>query len=119
MNVENVRIQSFPVELDGQTIEICYDLNAFAELELAYGSVEKAVDAMETGSFVAIRTFLWAGAIRSRPDLSPSAVGALIAPKHLQTAGEVIGKALKAASPQQPKQPANAVIPNHVAAKVR
>lgn len=78
---------------DGNSYKICFDLNALAELEDAYGTVEKAFKAMEDGSFKAIRKVLWAGLSNNDPTLTEKQVGSLIDVKSLQEISETLSLA--------------------------
>lgn len=51
------------VELGGKTRTIKFDLNAFAELENKYGTVNKAMEALSEGKIAAVKMVLWAGLI--------------------------------------------------------
>lgn len=63
---------------DGVEREICFTLNAMAELEDRYGSVDKAFKAMDEGSIKAARFVLWAGLHDSDESLTEMQVGKLI-----------------------------------------
>lgn len=104
-NVNNVRIKPVDIELNGEKHTLCYDLNAFAELEVKYGTVEKALNAMEKGSFGAIRCFIWAGMLRDNENITERQVGALITPGQLQDLAKKIGEALEQAAPTGNKNP--------------
>lgn len=53
------------ITLNCQQREIKYDLNAYAELEKRYGSVESALGTLQTGSVAGLRVLLWAGIIHN------------------------------------------------------
>ena len=55
-----------------------FDLNAFAELEDVYGSMEQAFAAMQSVSMKAARTLLWAGLLHEDESLTPRKVGAMV-----------------------------------------
>ena len=63
---------------DGVEREICFTLNAMAELEERYGSVDAAFAALNTGSVKAVRCLLWAGMIDTDENLTEQQVGKLI-----------------------------------------
>lgn len=63
---------------DGVEREICFTLNAMAELEERYGSVDAALAALNTGSVKAVRCLLWAGMIDTDENLTEQQVGKLI-----------------------------------------
>lgn len=50
-------------ELGGKVRTIQFDMNAYAELENKFGSVEKAMDQLQLGRMTDIRTILWVGLI--------------------------------------------------------
>lgn len=110
-NVKDVRIKPIKIMLDGEEHSLCYDLNAFAELEEKYGTVEKALQAMEKGNFRAVRTFIWAGMLREDENITERKVGSLITPGQLEDLAAKIGEALEQASPKAKPNPN----PNHPA----
>lgn len=63
---------------DGVEREVRFTLNALAELEEKYGSVEKAFEALDSGSIKAARFVLWAGFMEADPSLTEKQVGSLI-----------------------------------------
>jgi hypothetical protein len=70
--VNSVRdINSVTIELGGKTRRLCFDLNAYAELETRFGSIEKAMQEMQSGGIKAIRTVLWTGLIHEEVVLDP------------------------------------------------
>ncbi len=88
------------------TKTLVYDLNAFAELEELFGSVEDAMKAMEKGSIKAVRALLWVGLIHAhlddndQPTLKLKDVGRWVQIPMLQELSEKIEKALKGALPE-------------------
>jgi len=79
---------------------IKYDLNAFAELEDTYGSMEQAFAAMQSGSMKAARTLLWAGLLHEDESLTPRKVGALVTLDKLEPVMDAISEALLEAMPE-------------------
>ena len=69
---------------DGKERELRYTLNAMAELEDRYGSVEEAFKTLEAGSFKAIRFFMWAGLLHTEEGLTEMQVGGMIDMKSLE-----------------------------------
>ena len=63
---------------DGIEREIKFTLNAMAELEDRYGSVDKAFEALESNSIKAARCILWAGLLHTEEGLTEQQVGNLI-----------------------------------------
>lgn len=65
-NLENIRPNPTGHcigEFGGKKRYIKFDLNAFAEMEKMYGSMDKANEALQGGSMVEIRKVLWLGLI--------------------------------------------------------
>ena len=79
-NLTDIKKQkSLTIKLaDGNEYELRFTLNAMAELEERYGDVDKAFNAMDKGSFKAIRCVLWAGLQDKHPELTEQMVGSLI-----------------------------------------
>lgn len=76
-NVKEVKVKKVKVTLDKER-HLKYDLNAFAELEEHFGSVEKAMDAMKDGSVKALRVLLWAGLVHEDESITVKQVGSWI-----------------------------------------
>ena len=53
----------------GQERYVRYDLNAFAEMERLYGSMEAANEALTKGSMTDVRRILWLGLIHDQAEL--------------------------------------------------
>ena len=60
MALHDIREVRIPIELD-KPRALLFDLNAFAELEDKFGSLDQAFQKMQQGSVKATRTLLWAG----------------------------------------------------------
>lgn len=99
--------------LDGVERVLRYDLNAMAELEDRYGSVDAAFEAMDNGSIKAIRFVLWAGLIHEDASLTEQQVGSLIDMPYLQDLMKYVGQAFGNDMPNQDTPVvAGASIPN-------
>jgi hypothetical protein len=95
---------------DGVERELMFTLNAMAELEERYGTVQKAFEELDAGSFKAIRCMLWAGLLHADENLTEMQVGKLI---DMATMQDVIDSMTNALSENLPAQDASAVgIPN-------
>jgi hypothetical protein len=97
-NLKDVRQQGVTITLDKER-HILFDLNAFAELEDAYGSVNDAMKALEKGSVKAIRKLLWAGLIHEDEALTERQVGRLVTLVDLESVAKEIGKAISVSTP--------------------
>jgi len=94
--IKDVKI---PIEVNGEVKHINYDLNAFAELEDIYGTMEDMQAALDTGSIKAIRKFLWAGLIHENKDLTEEEVGKWFNVISMPIVSEKINEALGLALP--------------------
>ena len=109
--VKNIRNLPVQIELGDKTRTIKYDLNAFAELELRFGSVQKAMDDLQSGSMKSVRIILWAGLIHEEAivdefsgeptgyKITPYQVGGWVDPTRMQEISEKIGQAVSGGIP--------------------
>lgn len=93
-----------------------FDLNAFAELEKRFGSVDDAMKELEKGSMQAIRMILWAGLIHEEAvvdedtgepikyNITPYQVGSWITPFMLKDLTEKLSKAIQLGLPESELQ---------------
>lgn len=94
-NVHDVKARAVKITLsDGVEREVKFTLNALAELEDKYGTVEAAFKALDNGSIKAVRFVLWAGLIHAEPDLTELQVGNLIDIQYMQELMSTIGSAM-------------------------
>lgn len=78
-NVKDAKPRMKTITLkDGVEREICFTLNAMAELEDKYGSVDDAFKKLDEGSIKAARFILWAGLLHTEEGLTEQQVGNLI-----------------------------------------
>jgi hypothetical protein len=85
-NLHDVRGKKITIKLnDGVERELKFTLNAMAELEEAYGSVEKAFEALEkSNSIKALRKVLWAGLLHEENPMTEMQVGNLVDITYMQ-----------------------------------
>ena len=95
--------------LDGVERTLKYDLNAMAELEERYGSVEEAFKMLEKNSIKAVRLVLWAGLVHEDPTLTEQQVGSLIDLQYLQ---DLMGSLEEAFNNDMPESDGEEVDPN-------
>ena len=99
-NLNDARAKVTHITLsDGIERELKYTLNAMAEMEERYGSVEKAFEALESNSMKAIRFVLWAGLIHADDTLTERQVGNLIDMKCLHDIVDNVGEAITEGMP--------------------
>lgn len=113
-NVNDVKNKEVKLMLNGVEHSIKFDLNAMAELEDRYGSVDAAFKKLETNSIKAIRCFLWAGLLHENPDLTEQQVGSWIDARYLAELTNSLGDAFQADMPvdQEPLKVIDGSNPN-------
>lgn len=105
-NVKDVKSKAVKITLtDGVERTIKFTLNAMAELEDRYGSVEEAFKQLDNNSIKAVRCILWAGLIHEDPDLTEQQVGNLIDIQYMQELMASLGDAFDADMPEAEKLP--------------
>lgn len=105
-NVADVISKAVKITLtDGVERTIKFTLNAMAELEDRYGSVEEAFKQLDNNSIKAVRCILWAGLIHEDPDLTEQQVGNLIDIQYMQELMASLGDAFDADMPEDKKLP--------------
>lgn len=108
-NLKDVRNKIVHITLsDGIERELKFTLNAMAELEDRYGSVDAALKAVEANSMKALRCLLWVGLMHSEDGLTEQQVGALIEVQHMDAISKVITEAFGNDMPDKEDQHPNA-----------
>jgi hypothetical protein len=99
-------------EFDGKERFVRFDLNAFAEMENIYGSMEKANEALSKGSMKDVRTILWLGLLHDQAELDPVTgepirytltmfqVGKWLTPMNMKQVMEKLNAAIRGSVPQ-------------------
>lgn len=99
-NLADVKAKDVKLTLnDGVERTLKFDLNAMAEMEDRYGSVDAAFEMLDKNSIKAVRFILWAGLIHADPSLTEQQVGSLIDVKYLQELMGTLGTAFKTDMP--------------------
>jgi hypothetical protein len=99
-NLKDVKSKPVKITLtDGVERTLRFTLNAMAELEDKYGSVDAAFAKLDEGSIKAVRFILWAGLIHEDPDLTEQQVGNLIDIQYMQELMSSVGDALDSDMP--------------------
>lgn len=107
--------------LGGRMRQLKFDMNAFAELENRFGSIETAMNALATGQISKIRIVLWAALIHDEVtdfdevtgeptgfNITPFEVGSWIeSPKELTDMAQLLGKAIGKNMPAPEDLPAD------------
>ena len=115
-NIKDLQMPQAKFDIGGRERTIKFDLNAFAELEKRFGSVEKAFAEFEKGDIKAIKLVLWAGLIHDEAvineetgdvekyNITPFEVGSWIDPITLQNVTKELFRTLDEALPQEKKE---------------
>ena len=113
-NLREVKPKAKTITLnDGVEREIKFTLNAMAELEDRYGSVQAAFDALEQNSIKAARFILWAGLMHNEEEnLTEKQVGNLIDINTLQSIMDTMGEALAEDNPTEEETQPVVAFPN-------
>lgn len=105
MNVRDVKTNSTAVTLlDGKERHMRFTLNAMANLEDKYGSIDDAFNSISGKegkvSMSALRYLLWQALKWEDPALTEEALGELIDIKSLKSISQTLGDALKSDMPE-------------------
>lgn len=102
-NINDAKAKTTSITLrDGVERELLYTLNALAEMEDKYGSVEEAFKALEKNSIKAIRFVIWAGLIHNEAEsLTEQQVGNLIDVQCLNDIVSTVTGALNDSLPEE------------------
>lgn len=100
-NIKKLRREPVIVDIgDGVERELRYTLNSFALIEEKYGTIDKAMEILKSGSIAAVRFVLWAGLIHEDENLSEHYVGSQIDLSDLEDLAEKMNKAMMGDLPQ-------------------
>jgi len=100
-NIEKLRREPVVIDIgDGVERKLRYTLNSFALIEEKYGTIDKAMEILKSGSVAAIRFVLWAGLIHEDENLSEHYVGSQIDLSDLEDLAEKMNKAMMGDLPQ-------------------
>lgn len=109
-NIKDVKSKGTPITLcDGVERELKFTLNALAEMEERYGSVDEAFKALDAGSIKAVRFVLWAGLMHTDENLTERQVGNLIDTQCMATIMEQLNAAF---DNDMPATGENGIVPN-------
>ncbi len=113
-NLADVKNKTVKITLnDGVERTIKFTLNALAELEDKFGSVQAAFDKLEKeNSMKALRTILWAGFLHESPNLTEREVGNLIDIAYMTELVESLGTAFESDMAQDQTSVEGPQVPN-------
>ena len=100
-NIKKLRREPIVIDIgDGVERIHRYTLNSFALIEEKYGTIDKAMEALRSGSVAAVRFALWAGLVHEDENLSEHYVGSQIDLSDLEDLAEKMNKAMMGDLPQ-------------------
>ena len=100
-NIEKLKREPVVIDIgDGVERKLRYTLNSFALIEEKYGTIDKAMEILKSGSIAAVRFALWAGLIHEDENLSEHYVGSQIDLADLEDLAEKMNKAMMGDLPQ-------------------
>ncbi|MFD1675406.1 hypothetical protein [Alicyclobacillus fodiniaquatilis] len=100
MPASDVKLKPIPVELDKKR-NLKFDMNAYAELEEKFGTVQAALDLLNKQQFKATRFLLWAGLQHEDENLTEHQVGAMVSPADLAHISEPLMQAIMDSLPKE------------------
>lgn len=100
LNEARTRVKTITLN-DGVKREIKFTLNALAEIEDKYGSVDAGFAKLNEGSAKVARFILWAGLLHNEENLTEQQVGNLIDLDCLGDIMDAMGKAIGEDMPEQ------------------
>ena len=102
MNVSAVKRKDTSITLsDGVERHLKFDLNALAEIEDKFGTVDAGFEELDKGSIKAVRFILWAGLVHEDENLTEQKVGSLIDIQYLQEIMNSMGSAMQNDLPEK------------------
>ena len=99
-NVSDIKRKPITLELDKPRV-LRYTLNAFAEMEERYGSVQEALNMVEKNNMKAIIFMLWCGLMHEDELLTERQVGNMIDITELQDISDKMGLAMQGDMPNK------------------
>lgn len=99
-NIRDIKLIKVKVQMDKER-SLNYDLNALAELEEKFGTIENAFNALQNQKIKDIITLLWAGLIHEDEALTEKEAGALVSFAQIPVLAEIITEALMVSIPKE------------------
>jgi hypothetical protein len=107
-NVKSVKVKKVKLTIGERELDYVLDLNAFAEIEDIYGSINELMSGIETGSAKAIRAVIWAGLQNNENPPTIKEVGPHISMSIIQGLSLTIAEAMGASLPEKGETDPNA-----------
>lgn len=105
-NLAKVHRPKVYIELD-RPRAIEYKLRAFARMEEKYGSIDAAMNAMESGSIEAISFMLWCGLVHEDPELTLEQVQDMVDIRDMEYVADKMGQVMNSDMPKKEDIPNN------------
>lgn len=106
-NLSDVKRKPITVELRGREYELMYSLEAFAQMEEEYGSVDAAMTTLQEGKIKDIKFFIHAALLHMDNPPTQIDVAKMIDFRELNVVMAKIMEALNTDAPQSPDQNPN------------
>lgn len=116
------------IELGGEKRKLHFDLNAFAELEKRFGSVNEVMERLQEGRIGDLRVILWAGLIHDQVlefdedtgepikyGITPYEVGKWVSLDNMKEVSDILGEVLSGSLPEAEKQTIQAQVAEKIA----
>lgn len=97
--IDDIRPRNVKIELDGKELTLEFNLNAFAEIESEYGTIDELMGKLAEGRATTLRAVLWAGLISNHPELTLKQVGQMISLADIPTLSEKLNQAIAGGLP--------------------
>ena len=99
-DLSNIKTKKTPIKIAGEEKYLHYNLNAFAELEEIYGTIDAAMNELSKGSVKSIINILRAGLLHENEKLTAKKVGEMFDLSEISYIGERINTAISQAMPE-------------------
>jgi hypothetical protein len=99
-NLNTIKNKKVSVNVGGKDRQLYFDLNAFAELEEAFGDLNSMLAALQGGSIKAVRKFLYVGFMHENDKLTEKEVGGWF---DMSNIGEITSKITEAMTMSLPQ----------------
>lgn len=103
-DLRSIRPRRIGIEFEDKTRHILFDMNAMAELEEMYGSYGEALEALNSGSFRAMRALLYCGLLHEDPEMTLQKAGTLVAMSQMDVLSDALVAAMQDAVPTKKQE---------------
>lgn len=100
-NLKSIKPKKAKIKIGERELDFILDLNAFAEIEDNYGTINDLMDKIQIGSIKAIRCVIWAGLQNNENPPTEKQVGASIQFGEIENLSLIIAEAMGASLPEK------------------